>query len=612
MAYNAHDGASEQTFGPVFVPGQQIPKNSWLPKYPDQIEPPRSVVIAAIPFFFFTFALKEVPPPKLSWAPTYADFARSETVHPSRVPFLAQGPVKPVVPRGWVCYPDFVPLGGISVERQAAYFAPARQPLPPAPPGGLAEYPDFADAFKTHPSEAPWWSGPTRQPLPPTVTVTYPDGVDRTLRFDGATIYPLQPPAVATVALDWLPIRADQFVSYPEATYAKSAWLQELPRPPITPLSWSAIYPDGFAPPARVYPALVAPVAPVVAAVPQVWVVYPGPLPLLPAPWVEPRTFVPPPAQVVGWGAAYPDLIFERRLVAEGWITKPVLPPPTPFSAAIYPDAVVSLRVVSEGRPTWVPLPPQVSLDWLPTYPEAVRRPWATESLSPTTWINELPRPPLTPLSWAPTYPDFARAFVLPPSHQPWVTVYPLAPPTAPPAVAAYFPAHVDPPRALGVENQWTFVVNPFPRPDDITQFAWGAKYPDWIAPPSQLRPAAHPAYFAFDHPPILPVFSQVLVPAWVEHPFVEPRDWTVDIFTASITPPLAWLGWVPADLVRAWQVPPPAYFGPTRLVPTALAIHFTDEALSPGLFTDERLSGSLFTDEALVDPIFFAEHVRP
>ena len=438
MAWDKIDSGSSQTFGPVLVPGRVIPKNSWLPIYPDRAEGPRALMAAAMPFLFWATTQFAPVAPALSWSPEYPDQAKHvEPVHASRVPFLSQGPVKPVVPTGWTFFPDFgygqrthashapffsKPASPPPAPYATAFYpdevgrstrapwtdpswtAPARQPLPPY---SQAEFPDDAPGYRTHASHAPAWFGPTRQPLPrpspaiysdfglgrvthpsfapstfapdrqpfppysnaeypdtadtgrthasqapffskfpappptPYVTTEYPDEARVQSRLEGSTVYPLQPPAAPTVTIGWLPVLSDVVRVWPAATYAKSAWLQELPRPPVIPHSWNATYPDQIS--------------------------------RLQTPWVEPRVFVPRPALVLGWEAIYPDLV--RRADATPSlapaVAKPIGPPVAPYSAAFYPDGFSRAPLAPIAAylfaPTRQPVPLVTS--WLPLYP---------------------------------------------------------------------------------------------------------------------------------------------------------------------------------------------------------------------------------------------------
>ncbi len=222
--------------------------------------------------------------------------------------------------------------------------------------------------------------------------------------------------------------------------------------------------------------------------------------------------------------------------------------------------------------------------------------------------------PQITPpaLSWHPIYPDFARGAFLSPAQVPFVATRPILPPPAPYS-ASFYPDFVLR-GGLDAPYQRATWLDPYPIPNapvDVSQFAWRPGYPDQLLP-GGLHPARMPFEFRPDR--TRPTFFDALSPAWIERRIPEPRDWTVNIFTSAITPPLAWAGWSPSDLIRTtWQAARQlAFFRSPGLVLTALAIRFTDEALSPALFTAEALSATMFTDETLVTPMFTQERIRP
>lgn len=494
-----------QTFGPVLVPGRNIPKNSWDPVIPERVWPPRALIAAAVPFFFMAF-LPDYSP-RLAGQAYYPDFARKDEVHASRVPSTFSPHVNlanfPVPHLSWKGHqPDQVdPPQALGAHQQRSFQAnydPIISYNPALDAPHFRVTPDLVmrlpELRHTHPAffatnALPQYAVPDRS-----WAGQYPDRLNQPPRLESAPfLFRDTFPQVPKDGRAQYPDRIDRHQPHPQGWYARPlrepddiarlGWRGHQPpaihrdrphpqgyyvrplREPddIARLGWRghqppAVYRDrpsyaGWWSGVLVEPADIARLGwrgyqPAWLPLPRATQPNAGILDPFPRPDVQaPRLFA--------W-AIYPDAVFRDRPSYQGWFTGPVQNPQlVPLSwRPDYPALVPRLPIWQTAGAVLGPLP-QVPFDWRIPQPDPILRRLPTPG-----WITEAlqVQAPLVPLSWKAQYPDWFQVR----QRQPGIALTDPLPPQVPPL--SWQPVY--PERLIHRPVPPTSgIIDPFPRP---------------------------------------------------------------------------------------------------------------------------------------------------
>jgi hypothetical protein len=471
---------------------QPLPRPGWGASFPDWISR-RVLPTADTPAFFYTSALPNLPPPPLTWQPSYPDAHRKLagllSAAQQSLAYTSSLPQLPVPSLAWKgVFPDQVqPRSFFAGHQQALAFV---QPI--APPAAVAidwlpSYPSQFVAARTVPPGG--LAGPIAPVTPPGPSVAGWLG----------TTYPIISPTAGTIEL------------------GRSA----LVVPPEV-LHWQPIYPSAFPPRSYILPSG-AIVPPVVAA----------------------------PAPALSWAPHYPSAIPDRRSLTTAqhqFLARPTLPPPVPALswAAKYQNRIpASPALPTALQRAWFgpDRQPEPRPGWTPTFPDRIARSTLPTAAYPAFfYTSALPNLPPPPLTWQPVYPNILlRAKAGPPLNG-WSG--PVLPPPVPPLTwqPIYPSAFVVPrlPVLGGAVAPFSTTIPPAAPP-----LSWKPIYPDLLFP-GPLGPPL-PAWSGPIAPPSAPLLSwQPVYPAG----FILARQpilagVTVAPFTPA-APPAPVLSWTP------------------------------------------------------------------
>lgn len=203
MSTTSRHEVVHELWGPVLVPGRQVPSLSWTAQYPDQVDRPTPPISAGV------FTPPDVEGVRVAWQGAY----------PAAVP----RPASPDAP---------------------SLFAPPRVDAAPVVDIWAGTYPALLDDPVVLLPAEPWAGGQadaeTASGLPPETVLLWPE--DRTWAYP-AVFRPSDTPAPAPVPDQWAG-------AYPEAVREVRAldpgWMGPvLPPPPapVVPDQWAAYYP---------------------------------------------------------------------------------------------------------------------------------------------------------------------------------------------------------------------------------------------------------------------------------------------------------------------------------------------------------------------------------
>ena len=396
-------GPIEPPAAPAFDPANGFP----YPTYADRVDAPAPLVpegLAARP----EIEPSSIPPPELSWAPSFADFARqlAPLTHEGYArPDLEPSAISPPDLAWSPDYPDFA--------RQLAPLAPeglsARPEIEPAaiPPPVLSWAPTFADFARTAPQ--PVERDRHAAPIEPQPDPFDPSGGFPWVRSpdfaraaaplvpEGLTARPeLEPSAIPPPALSWAPTFADFARTAPQPVERDRHAAPVEPQPdPFDPSS-------GF--PWVRQPDFARQLARSVDVGQSV------------RPEIDPQD-IPPPA--LSWAPSYPA--FARALpplVPEGESARPeiepaAIPPPLGSWAPSFPDfarapqpLTEAVRIAAPVEPPGVAFDPSTGFPWVRS-PDFARQGRQLTLAAFGSTVEPIPTPPAPELSWAPTFPAF-------------------------------------------------------------------------------------------------------------------------------------------------------------------------------------------------------------
>jgi len=565
MAQDPLTENQQQIFGPVMVPGQNIPKNSWLPSYPDQVGLRGVITANLIPAIFFV-AGAVIPstynPNQLDWTPCYdvvleqpyaigstlpeaaeeeisqwypefQDYLFRPSFHAPLAPFHFWSSFTPVVQNvdqyAWRGYfPDRVERQDVHASQLDWYFKP-ETPLPAAPP--LSWSPNYPARIDRQIPTYEGWSvrGPELSALYQWRGV-FPDQVIRHRPdYSGWYAKPQnEPPDIAR--LGWRSQRPDWIERrIPEPT----GWYVRPLREPddIARLGWRGQEPDQHLVPwtgAHLWPSSFKSPLPMAAAPALSWhPTYPdfatGPLSLHAAlqRWHFFNPFPITAPDQFAWRGVWPDQVFRRELTAAH--VPSYFKSPLPMAAApplswgpSYPDrALGPLSLLTAATPFYFKSPlPMASaplLSWAPSYPEATRSALVTPGWLSLVYVVQA----VDQLGWRGVYPDLlAPPLSLLTGQQQAFFKSPLPMAAAPPL--SWGPVYPD--RALGALSlaaalQRAVFFDPFPIAVPTSQFGWRGSWPDQVFA-SLVHASRVPAYFKSPLPmPAAPLLSWT--PVW-------------------------------------------------------------------------------------------------
>ena len=567
------------------------PLFSWLPSYPDRLDPrgPHASQQRAyfgpdrapvVPFDPSTIAGLLARQPDM--APGRPDGRAGWPAFFGTTGALAQLPVPPL---SWkATHPDRIdPRASLSAAQQRAYFRP-ETPLPAAPPlSWLSSFPERID-----PPRALHASLQRAASDVPRVTVAYD---------------PAQ--------LDWLsrdPVRPIRFVVGLLTTPPTTA-------PERRDVSWLSTYPaivPGRALPVALQRAFFGPDRPIVAAPfdpatgAGFYAVYPSRVDARPG-VAQHRAFfkgeftpaaAPYNPALLDWLGRYDPPLFKRRfrLLTSALATQqeplPIIVDP------VYPSRIDARPGLSAAQqlayfgPTFVPVSfnPATGAGYFAVYPARIDpRPGLHASQQRAYFRPETPLPAAPLLSWLPTYPDR----IDPPKGlgAPWQAFYRsnYVPITFDIRQAAGFlavyPNWIEPARGLHASQQRAFFRPETPLPA-APPLSWRGVFPERIDPPralhaSQQRPffgsalvvpgGADPSTFA-----ACLTSAPSSVPRGIDRRHMAPAFFYQPLIVPVVVPPLSWLGTWPTLVRPAAIVFAPACAGPAAIETGVFSIVIT------------------------------------